>query len=562
MYGTLRVPPNRPPPGAGRSPPAKGERTLRKGGERLKHTKKRLRSVLLTLALLLGLLPGLTPDARAAMPDSFTLTVGGTALTTANPGTTDGKASIEVDETNEVVTLTLEGYNYDGAAAAISFASDNGTYYGNYSLTIVLAGDSTITTTADNGIDFAAPNGYLHFSGTGSLTITATSQSVNYWFSMGDNMLADAGNSAESAVTHDAEYVGSEGCFTPYARIYTPSATPTPADPGDDDLGGITGDDFSNLSFTVSMSNKSSYTGARDPSSYTYRVAYQTPEGSVHPDVKFAANNDYSLPLGFAKNDGGTAEIAAVLLSITKPDGVADGTYTYTLSQTHGADQHNAGFSAKDSELISGNYVTAYTLKLRVSEGKITQAILTDGENKHTGFEIEYGRATGTYTVTLAKRSVTGVTGTFTFDVQFELPESVNSADITIEGWDSTLSFSDGKATAQGVSIAVGGQADISGIPAGTVLRVKETGGLDVYKVTSVVEHLSNATNLASGREADGYTTCGTVTGNGGIITYYNEFGEISLTGVSLRYAPYLAMMGAGLAVSGLSVMRRREEEL
>ena len=643
MNGTLRTPPNRPPPMVGRSPPDGGGRTLQKGGERLKHTKKRLWSVLLTLALLVGLLPGLTLDAQAVGENISGLTLFGMDSIEA------GRTYDDQFEIDEYETHLIDGGSFsadvDGSTVTLTMNDVVDTPEWNAielsdsitSLIFALSGDSIINPYG-NGIAGSVVTSltFLTSSGTPSLSLNAQEigailpalteiivdgvavsiAACGDVFSTDGSVTVTVRNGGSLRVEADGEAYAFTSSFTPgentkayhftagyendelvitrgeefaeeernsatlvlfaYAAPETPSEpsepdpTTDPTDPADpapaddaEDLGGITGADFGNLSFAVSMANKSSYTGVRDPSSYTYRVAYRKPEEAVHPEVRFAANNDDTLSLSFNKNDGGTAEVAVVLLSITKPEGVEDGIYSYTLSQSQSEDQHNAGFAAKNSQKISGTYVTAYTLKLRVSDGKITQAILTDGENKHTGFEIEFARADGTYAVTLAKRSVSGVEGTFTFDVEFTLPENHTSADIAIEGYSGTITFdSHRRATAQGVSVTVGSQVDITGIPAGTVLRVKETGALDVYKVTSVVEHLSNATNLTTGREADGYTTCGTVTGNGGLITYYNEFGEISLTGVSLRYAPYLAMLGAGLAVSGLSVMRRREEEI
>ncbi len=56
-----------------------------------------------------------------------------------------------------------------------------------------------------------------------------------------------------------------------------------------------------------------------------------------------------------------------------------------------------------------------------------------------------------------------------------------------------------------------------------------------------------------------GFTTTGTIAGEDGIITYTNDKREISLTGVSLRYAPFLAM--AAVALFGFALSRRRVED-
>ncbi|MBR0311896.1 MAG: hypothetical protein IJQ98_05800, partial [Oscillospiraceae bacterium] len=325
------------------------------------------------------------------------------------------------------------------------------------------------------------------------------------------------------------------------------------------------------LSFNVGLKNSDSYEGTRPSSTYRYIIARQS-TNSHSPLVTFAnESSEYSLT--FNENTAGTDELKTVLLNISKPDGVAHGLHVYRITQRYTVDQHNAGFEAKDEAQYGSYWDTDYYLFLNVNGGgKIMQAILLPGDldsevtnDKRDGFYIEYTSSVQLRTVTLAKESQSITAGTeFKFDVEFELPAGINSAKIEIEGYSGTITFdTHRKATAEDVTVKVGQTIDMSGIPEGTIVRVKETDSSGRYVATSAVTGMANSNNLTSGEElANGYTTYGTVNGTGGKIVYTNEYREISLTGVTLRYAPYMAMMGAGLAVVGLSKTRRKEEEI
>ena len=142
--------------------------------------KKRFFCILLTLALLLTLLPGMSMTAFA---DDYSLWVGGVQVTSANLtiDSQDNEAisgSAVYDESTN--TLTLTNFSYTGPGYGGEYGYEGGGIDCRGSdLTIVLEGTNSITKSGDNGIDYSHGiyfnddyNGCtLTIYGPGSLTI-------------------------------------------------------------------------------------------------------------------------------------------------------------------------------------------------------------------------------------------------------------------------------------------------------------------------------------------------------------------------------------------------------
>lgn len=589
----------------------------------MKKTRKSLLSVLLTLVMLVGLVPALATEAHAAagdaLPGDMRLYIGGERIYNESTDSSDPSARVSYSSEDKTVTVTLTDFNYSGSTG-ITLNSVIPGFFGSgdiYHLVVRLAGENWIS--ARNAAIENITGGNITFellSGWTELGLESGSYAVKVnggaTISLGNGLMAGkAHNNIYSAI--DAIYNGNDstegveafkfnGTYvnttTEYladryaiitvdqeleeAEMTEDNINNSPDDPKSfpDDLKDFKFSDYTDytitersglnkLSFNVGLKNSDSYEGPRPSSTYRYIIASQSTK-SPSPQVTFAnGSSEYSLTFG--ENSGGMEELKTVMLNISEPVGVAAGLHVYRITQRYNVDQHNAGFDAKDDVQYGSYWDTDYYLFLNVNGGgKITQAILLPGDldenvtnDKRDGFYIEYASSVRTHTVTLAKLSQTGIAdGEYTFDVEFELPVGITTANIEIDGWNGALTFSaERKATANGVKVAMNGTVEMRGIPEGTIVRVKETNS-EQFKVTSTVENMTPSQNLTTGEEASGYTTYGTVSGNGGRITYFNDVRDISLTGVTLRYAPYMAMIGAGLAVVGLSQSRRKEEEI
>jgi hypothetical protein len=131
--------------------------------------------------------------------------------------------------------------------------------------------------------------------------------------------------------------------------------------------------------------------------------------------------------------------------------------------------------------------------------------------------------------------------------------------------------------TAKQIKIANGGSVTFTGIPHGTTLTIDEQndvtgttytvtteGGDNNYSNINVVSDWAAAANnntaiaVALNPKTQGDTMNNIADKT---IAFTNTLTNISPTGVTLRYAPYLAMMGAGIVALPLS-LRKKEEEL
>ena len=139
-----------------------------------KKTGRKLLGILLALALIVGLLPGISPMARA-VDEEYLLWVGNTQVTSENKDDILGDGKAKYDP--ETYTLTLNGakitsmYNFTGNAYAGIFYNGHGT------LTIKGTGEVTVTTPQGQNQNYNNYNGIctsdsnLDFDGT--FTITA-----------------------------------------------------------------------------------------------------------------------------------------------------------------------------------------------------------------------------------------------------------------------------------------------------------------------------------------------------------------------------------------------------
>ena len=148
-------------------------------------TKKRLLSILLSLALVLGMLPGMSLTAYA--DEEYALWIYDTRVTSANANDVFGDGTVSYvpeDGNNERynATLTLNGYKYTGqgvdAEDQYETRYSRVIYYnGDAPLQIILKGQNTINNTSDNGDNaygiYSESDNLISIGGDGSLDITA-----------------------------------------------------------------------------------------------------------------------------------------------------------------------------------------------------------------------------------------------------------------------------------------------------------------------------------------------------------------------------------------------------
>ena len=126
-------------------------------------TGRKLLSFLLGLALVLGMIPGMSLTAYAS----------------------SGEPELYVGETNALTTSSGNGWNYDATNHTLTLKDANITgthtfadvpvniYANNIDLTIVLEGDNTLQSEADRGKGIILQNGNIVIQGSGKLTVKA-----------------------------------------------------------------------------------------------------------------------------------------------------------------------------------------------------------------------------------------------------------------------------------------------------------------------------------------------------------------------------------------------------
>lgn len=338
------------------------------------------------------------------------------------------------------------------------------------------------------------------------------------------------------------------------------------------------------IAFYIKMKNANDYTGSRPEDTFMYQ--YERMVYNSGPQLHLKTDDGGELDqMTFQASPDGSEDLKSMPLYIDADEltTTTDGTYGYYIYQAISNEHSDKGFSIingimeeGDDERVqsmyqyntSGGYYNRYELYLNIKGNKVIQAVLkNENGDKVDGFIIEYknpSNPTNTYSVALHKTTNTNVKGTFTFDVKVELPESVDPAAFNISVGGSSIASTDftgidAKSATTSVKIAVGETAQITGLPDGAKVYVREHDD-GTYLVSSSIVNLSNAhIKTETSSQDTAFLTYGTINKQDGEITYINDTKEISLTGVSLRYAPFLAM--AAVALFGFALSRRRVED-
>ncbi|MCR5793580.1 MAG: InlB B-repeat-containing protein [Lachnospiraceae bacterium] len=153
-------------------------------------TGRKFLSFLLALAMVVGLMPGMS---LTAMADDVDLYVGNQPVTgtqSSGDGTWDYNADTK--------TLTLNGYNNNGAVQKVGYQGNYYCIYSNVSLNIILKGENTLTGSDGRifGIYVSGGNNNLTISGDGSLNISVVLTAIGCQY--GDVTISGATVSADS----------------------------------------------------------------------------------------------------------------------------------------------------------------------------------------------------------------------------------------------------------------------------------------------------------------------------------------------------------------------------
>ena len=184
----------------------------------MKQRSKKLWSILLSLALLMGLLSGMTLTASAVVVTEYPLWVGSTQVTSANMDNVLGDGTVSFTPANGDTPATLTLNNAD----ITEKHNNSGIYYeGSDALNIALEGNNKVNENAANyyGIRSKNSNADVTISGTGSLTVSGSSDAINSYHNVkitGGNVIA----SGEKGINADNDVMITGGTVTVTGTAY------------------------------------------------------------------------------------------------------------------------------------------------------------------------------------------------------------------------------------------------------------------------------------------------------------------------------------------------------
>ncbi|MBO4927630.1 MAG: hypothetical protein J5379_05200 [Clostridiales bacterium] len=316
------------------------------------------------------------------------------------------------------------------------------------------------------------------------------------------------------------------------------------------------------------------------------------------PSVKFDADADgeknaYQLKLDFSSID------------FTAAPATGAGVYRYVITETTDVTKANAGI--KDGDISDTRYMDVYV----DGNGDIYGYVCFQNNNS---IDAQDGATTNTVTeaaktegfVATTAGGTDGATAqtadayyTFNFDLTKELENdtysqghefpftitlansSVTANVLPIVSTSGTGTVTQAALTPAPITgtwtptISDGGVVSYVGIPCGTTVTIYETNdvtGVTYASVSTNADTNAAALNIYTGENSNNaIITCGQTaltaaaenhTASGaGAVTFTNSLKQISPTGVIVRYAPYILLLGAGAALFILSRHWKKKEE-